>query len=216
MERWLADEERAALLEGATQRRYEPGAFLFHEGDPPGWLAVLLSGHAKVMSAGSNGTETVLSVLGPGELVGELSAVDGSPRSASVCALEPVEASLVTPEAFERFLTRHPAATLALLRLLARRLRAADRLQIEFGTTDALGRVARRLLELVERHGVDDAAGVRIDLPIRQEDLAGWVGASRESVAKSLRSLRERGIVTTARRCIVVCDLDALRARAAR
>jgi len=213
---WLSDTDREALLAGSTTRRYPQGSFLFHEGDPPGWLAIIRSGHVKVTGARSDGGESILSILGPDELIGELSALDGSPRIASVRALDDVEAALVTPGAFEDFLTRHPGATLALLRMLASRMRASDRLQIEFGSTDTLGRLSRRLVELADGHGVTEPDGVRIELPIRQEDLAAWIGASRESVAKALRALRERGTVTTARKRIVVRDLDALRARAAR
>lgn len=214
MDRWLSESDRAALLDGSMTRRYAAGETLFHEGDPPGWLAVIRSGHVSVGGARSDGGESILSVLGPGELLGELSALDGSLRVASVRAIDDVEAALVTPAAFERFLTQHPDATLSLLRLLARRLRAADRLQIEFGSTDTMGRLARRLLELAEAHGVADEDGTLIDLPIRQEDLAAWIGSSRESVAKALRTLRERGTVSTARRRITIHDLDRLRKRA--
>lgn len=216
MDRWLSEDARAALLEGATMRRYDADDVLFHEGDPPGWLAVVLAGHVKVSASHANGTEAILSVLGPGELVGELSALDGSPRIASVRAMEPVEAALVTPAAFERFLALHPQATLSLLRLLAGRLRAADRLQLEFGSTDTPGRLARRLAELADTHGVPVEDGIRIELPIRQEELAAWIGASRESVAKALRALRERGTVSTARRRITIHDLDRIQDRAQR
>lgn len=214
MDRWLSDEEREALLVGAAPRRYQAGQFLFHEGDPPGWLAVIREGHVKVLSARPDGGETILSILGPGELLGELSALDGSPRVASVRAIDNVTAALVTPGAFEYFLTRHPGATLALLKMLSGRLRDANRLQLEFGATDTVGRVCRRLLELAETKGTRNHRGIVIDLPITQEELANWIGASRESVAKALRTLRDRGIVETQRKQIVVVDEEKLRARA--
>jgi CRP/FNR family transcriptional regulator, cyclic AMP receptor protein len=90
-------------------------------------------------------------------------------------------------------------------------MRASDRLRVEYGERDTLGRVAMRLLELAETSGeaLDDK--IRITVPLTQDDLAGWVAASREAVARALASLRKRGIVTTARREITIVDLDELR-----
>jgi len=99
--------------------------------------------------------------------------------------------------------------------MLSSRLRDADRKRIEFGAYDTLGRLATRLLELVERFGEPTERGVRIALPLTQDELAGWIGSSREAVARALQALRARGYVETRRRTIVVLDLDALRRRAA-
>ena len=88
--------------------------------------------------------------------------------------------------------------------------RDADRKRIEFGSSPAIGRVAARLSELVERFGTPTSAGHVIDLPISQDELAGWTGSSREAVAKALRSLRELGLITTERRRITVLDLEGL------
>ena len=85
---------------------------------------------------------------------------------------------------------------------------------MEFGTHDTLGRVARRLVELTGRYGEADGDGLRITLPLSQEELAGWTGSSREAVVKALRTMRSRGWIATARREIRVLDLDALERRA--
>jgi len=94
------------------------------------------------------------------------------------------------------------------------RLRDADRKRIEFGTYDALGRVALRLAELAERFGQTAERGVRITLPLTQDELAAWTGSSRESVTKALRTLRRHGVIETSRRSVAVLDVDGLRARA--
>jgi CRP-like cAMP-binding protein len=104
-----------------------------------------------------------------------------------------------------------PGAALALLRVVIARLRDSDNLRAEFGARDALGRVASRLAELAETAGEPCADGIRIAMPLTQEDLAQWVAASREAVARALASLRRRHLITTARREIVVTDLDGLR-----
>jgi len=153
-------------------------------------------------------------VRGPGALLGELSAVDGAPRSASVAALEPVVALVVPIAAFVDYLRSHGDAAIALLQLVTARLRDADRKRVESAAYDIPGRVARRLLELAERFGEPDGQGVRIGVALSQDELAGWVGASREAVAKALRVLRDRGFVTTGRRTMTVLDLEGLRKRA--
>ena len=116
--------------------------------------------------------------------------------------------------AFNDFLLASPRVALVLTRTLVARLRETDRRRAEFGTLDTESRVARRLIELADRFGAAGARGVRITLPITQDDLAGWIGASREAVVKAPRSLRTRGWIETERRAVVIQDVEALRRRA--
>lgn len=210
----LTDRDAADLLGCGVRRRWPRNATLFHQGDRSDWVAVLLTGHAKVASRTAEGTEVVLAIRGPGALLGELAAITGSERSATISTLEPVEALVVPPAQFTDFLIRHAEATLQVLRSLAERLRDADRKRIEFGTADSTGRVAARLVELAERFGEPAEAGIRVALSLSQEELAGWTGASREAVSRALRSLRNRGWIQTGRRRVVIHDLTALRHRA--
>jgi CRP/FNR family transcriptional regulator, cyclic AMP receptor protein len=106
------------------------------------------------------------------------------------------------------------AASRELIRMLAARLRDADRKRLEFAALDTLGRVAWRLLELSERFGHESGGGISVELPLSQEQLAGWCGASRESTVKPLTSLRGLGCITTGRRRVVIRDLEALRRQA--
>jgi CRP-like cAMP-binding protein len=168
----------------------------------------------KIASATDDGRERVLAFRGPGEVVGELSAIDGKPRSASVIAVDPVDALVVPAAQFKVFLERSPKAALYLLQKFVARLREADRKRVEFGATDTIGRVAARLVELCERYGKRTPEGVRIDLPITQEELASWVGSSREGVNKALKMLEGLSWIDVERRSITVIDGDALRRRA--
>jgi CRP-like cAMP-binding protein len=150
-------------------------------------------------------------VRSPGDLLGEFAAIDrDQARSASAFAVEPLLVQVVSADEFEAFLEQSPRAAVVLLRTLTRRLRDASRTQMEFGSYDTVARVARRLDELATEHGEPTADGVRIALPLTQEELAGWVGASRESVARALRALRDRGVISTSRRMVVVHDRAAL------
>jgi CRP-like cAMP-binding protein len=188
-------------------REFRAGQALCHEKQIPDRLLVLRTGRVKVTACSAVGREIVLAFRGPGDLVGELSALDEEPRSATIVALEPVSALALPYADFRAFLAGHPAAALALLRLLAGRLRDADAKRIE-STSATLERIASRLVELSDRFG--EAEG-EIALPISQQDLAGWAGASLEAVGRALRTMRGLGWIETRRRGIRVTDLEALR-----
>jgi CRP-like cAMP-binding protein len=210
----LTEGEREALVERAVRRRFDRGVNLFHEHDESDRIVIVLKGRLKVYSSTADGREVVFAFRGPGDILGELSAVDGRPRSASVAALEPVEVLFVAAVDFRAFLKRQPRVALVLLEMISWRLRDADRKRVEYAAFDSVGRVAARLVELSQDHGQPAEEGVAITLPISQDELAGWVGSSREAVSKALHVLRELGWVETRRRRITVLDPEALRRRA--
>jgi CRP-like cAMP-binding protein len=207
----LDPEATAAIRERAGQRSYARGQALMHGGQVPHDVIVLQSGRVKVSATTEAGRRVLLAFRGPGDLVGELSAIDERPRSASIEALEPVEAIALTHQQFRAVLEQHPSAALALLRVLSDRLRDADVKRIQFAGYTALGRVAFCLLELCERFGDAEEGAVDILLPLSQEELAGWAGSSLESVGRSLQTMRGLGWIETRRRAIRVLDRDALR-----
>jgi CRP/FNR family cyclic AMP-dependent transcriptional regulator len=210
----LTETEAEDLRSVGRQRAYGGNVTLFHQGDEAGPVVVLLAGRAKVASLSSAGREVIVAVRGPGDLLGEMSAIDGEPRAATVTTLEPVDALLVPGSAFAAFLERHPRVALVILRMVAGRLRYADAQQADFATHDVVGRVAHRLVELSERFGTHDEGRIEIALPLSQEELAAWTGASREAVSKALQLLRSLRIVETGRRQVTVLDLEGLRRRA--
>lgn len=210
----LAPADRDDLFRIGQRRRWPAGATLFSEGDRSTTVVLVISGRAKVFSLTAQGGEVLLAIRGPGALLGEMSALDGAPRSASVSALEPLEAYVVTVAAFLDFLGTHPDAAVRIVRMIVSRLRDADRKRVEFGAYDTLGRVALRLAELAERFGDSQADAVRITLPLTQDELAAFTGSSRESVTKALGTLRRQGVIETSRRSVSVIDLERLRARA--
>lgn len=209
----LTPEELKDLHTQGVRRVFRRGGFLMTEGEASDHVIILLAGRAKVSSYTAEGKEVVLAVRGPGDLLGELSAFDGEPRLATVSALESIEALIVPSDRFTSFLENHPRVAVLLLEMLTHRLRDSARKQVEFGAYDTPGRVARRLIELVERYGEGDGGSVRITLSLTQDELAGWTGASREAVSKALREFRDRGWITTGRRSIIVLDVEALRSR---
>lgn len=211
----LSTEELEDLVSRGVRRPFRRGSFIMTEGEASDHVVVLLSGRAKVSSYTADGKEVVLAVRGPGELLGDFSALDEGARSATVAALEAIEALVIPADRFKLFLEDHPRLAILLLQTWSRRVRDADRKRVEFGAYDTPGRVARRLIELVERYGEGDGASMRISLSLTQDELAGWTGASREAVSKALREFRDRGWISTGRRAITVLDVEALRARSA-
>ena len=134
-----------------------------------------------------------------------------APRSATVTTIEAVDALIISGSAFASFLERNARVALVILRLVAERLLYADLQQAQFATHDVVGRVAHRLVELTERFGVESEEGVVLDVPLSQEELAGWTGASREAVNKALQVLRSLHMIETGRRRFTVLDADGLR-----
>jgi CRP-like cAMP-binding protein len=204
----LTGDERDALLDAGRSRRYPRGARLFHEGERSDFLVLVVAGRVKIVTSSEDGAETLLSVRGPGDLVGEFAAIDGAPRLATAIALEPLDAVALTADDFGGFLARFPRAALELVRALVDRLRESDRRRMEFGAHDVTGRLAWLLAELCGEPTALDGPGV---VELSQQELAGLIGASRESVARSLAVLRRRGLVETGRRAVVVLDGVALR-----
>jgi CRP/FNR family cyclic AMP-dependent transcriptional regulator len=207
----LNAEEQVTLRSRAVARHFARGATIVHQGEVPGRVVVIERGYAKVASTTEDGKEVVLAFRGPGDIVGELAALSGLPRSATVRAIEPIDAVAVPVRDFEAWLEQQPRVALELLKVVIDRLREANRQQFEFAAYQTLGRVARRLVELAERFGEPCDDGVRISLRISQEELAGWAGASREATSKALHDLREIGLVETERRRFTVRSVERLR-----
>lgn len=214
----LGPQYAEALRSRGWRRRFARGAVLFEEGGSSEQVMIVLSGRVKISHFTADGREIILAVRGPGELLGELSAIDQEPRSATALAAEPVEALVLTVEDFQSFISTTPRAAMVMLLGLVRRLREADRKRIEFASFDTVGRVALRLLDLARQFGEPvsggTAAAVRITLPLSQQELAGLIGASREAVSKALQQLRKRGWIETQRRGISILDPEALQKRA--
>lgn len=193
--------------------RFRRGQALFTEGDRAERVFVIERGWVIITSIAPGGREIVLGLRGPGDVIGDLSVLDGAARSATALAVGDVEATVAPGATLMRALS-DAATAMALLRVLASRLRDADRKRLEFAALDTLGRIAWRLEELSERFGEDTADGIEVELPLSQEQLASWCGASREATVKALAALRTLGCIATGRRSVVIRDIQALRRHA--
>lgn len=210
----LSPADRARLREAGNRRTHRAGAALFHHGDPSQHVVILEAGWVKVTVTGRNGWEALLAIRGAGDIVGELAALDAEPRMATVTALTEIASIVLTPDRFEQCLEDNWPIARALVRHLAAKLRESDRRRALHGHSNGDSRLIGMLQELVTRHGIPVDDGILVDLPLSQQELASSVGLSREVAARTIRLLRERGIVATRRRRFVVQRPDLLRSLA--
>ncbi|MBI2767188.1 MAG: Crp/Fnr family transcriptional regulator [Chloroflexi bacterium] len=192
-------------------RAYGPRALVLAEGDPCHGFFVLRSGRARIFRTGFDGREQILRLLGPGDSFGEVPVFDGGPNPATVEAIDPSEALFIPAATFIDVMERYPAVARALLRHLARRLRAFTDLVEQISLQTVQNRVARYLYLSAREEGVPTAEGIVVPRTITQQDLAALVGSVREVVSRTLRVLEDDGLVEVRRREFLVRDLDALR-----
>jgi CRP-like cAMP-binding protein len=211
----LDDAAWAALAPRLNERTLPRGDALFAEGDPGDALHVLIDGKVKICRTSSDGRENVVAVLGPGDLLGELSLFDAQPRAASAIAVADTTLATLPDRDFRAWLGEHPAAALVLLEALAVRLRQTNEAMADLVFTDVPGRVAKALLSLAAKFGSDEGDGAtRVAHDLTQEELAQLVGASRETVNKALADFAARGWLRVDGKAVVLLDADRLSRRA--
>jgi CRP/FNR family transcriptional regulator/CRP/FNR family cyclic AMP-dependent transcriptional regulator len=209
----LEERERRALIAECRIRRFQAGEALFHEGDIDHTLYLLRVGWVKILRIAPDGKETILHIVGPGECVGELSAVDGKPRSATAETLGPVEALVLSREAFVAAFQRSPRFALAVSCHLAETVRRVNERVQDGVLLELPGRLAKKLLDLAERYGEPTPDGIRITVRLTQQELAQMVGAGRGRVNECLRGFQKRGLLTVEREQITLHRPDELQQR---
>ena len=188
----------AAGLAGlAREQKLGGGEMLFLAGDAGDAMFALLEGSLKVAVVSAEGSEQLLAILGPGDVVGEMALLDGRPRSASVSALRPCRLARIDRRDFDAFAERHPAVYRHMLALLSQRLRQANDVLAARSFLPLPGRVAVALLQLGDTFGKALPDGrLLIHYKVSQSDLAAMVGAARENVSRILNGWKRDGLVT--------------------
>ncbi len=187
----------ADLFSSATPVELAADQVLFMAGDAGDGCYRVDDGLLKVTMMSRSGTERILAFLGPGAIVGELSIIDGLPRSASVVAVRPATLSFLSRAAFEDFAQKHPEIYKTLVTVLATRLRETDAVIAAGSFLPLRGRVACTLLELAEGFGQDVGSGrILIRQKIGQSDLAAMAGIARENVSRILNDWKRRKLVS--------------------
>jgi len=208
----LSEQELAAIGALAVRKRYSARDTVVQLSDPGGEQFVIVRGHLKAVSAGADGRDTALGIMGPGEVFGEVSLLDGGPRSVTVVAIEECELLVIRHEPFLRFLESSPRTSIALLRVLAGRLRKLTERSEDIAFLRVGDRLAKRLADLGEKYGEKQPDGSRrIAFKLSQQEIGELVGATRESANKQIKAWEQAGLLSQQGGHLVIHDLDALR-----
>ncbi|MFI7609539.1 Crp/Fnr family transcriptional regulator [Micromonospora sp. NPDC049366] len=207
----LDPDVRAEFLTLGTNVPVKPGDHILREGAPGNHMILLREAVAKVTVNVAGGRQALLAIRVSGDLVGEISALNDTPRTATVTSCGAGSISVIYKRDWQPFFHRRPEAALALARTTAARFRWANRRRVDFASYPARVRLARILAELAAVHGQAVDAGHTVGVALTQQELASLCGAAEPTVEKALRELREAEVLQTGYRQIIVRDLDALR-----
>lgn len=200
----------AAIVDLGQRRSYAPGDLLFVEGDHSHSVYACIEGRVRIFLTMPSGRELLIGITTPGHEFGELSALDGRPRSASAAALDSTVVAELRADRFMELLAAEPHLSVSVCQSLSAALRRANERLVTRNSDSAVVRTGRMLVELASmrmRHGGSEGS---FELSLTQTDLAGWIGATRESTARALASFRRAGVVETGRGRITVLDLVGL------
>jgi CRP-like cAMP-binding protein len=177
---------------------------LFHKGDQGTQVYVVIRGKLKVLTTSADGDDVVFSILGPGEVFGEIALLGGTPRTATVTAIDPCELLIIDRRDFLSFLRGHPDVAINLLEVLAQRMKRVSEFIEDTLFLNLPLRLAKKLLSLSKAYGQPHAQGLRLDLKLSQEEWGDLVGTTRESVNKQLRAWTEEGVISIDHGYIVI------------
>ena len=209
----LDDEAAHELRQSMVALKLNKGQVLFKEGQDGDRLYVVVHGKIKLGTTSADGRENLLSILGPGEMFGELSLFDPEPRTSTATAVTDAKLVSLAHEAVIGLVTTNPQTSLELLRRLAQRLRKSNEILADLVFADVPGRVAKAIMDLGERFGVMKEDGLHVNHDLTQEELAQLVGASRETVNKALADFAARGWVKLEPRAVLVTDVERVTKR---
>lgn len=211
----LGHKELAALAQRAVEKSYAKGAFLFSEGDECQGLFVVVRGVVKIMKSSVSGREQALEIQLPGTPVAELPLFDGGHYPAAGQCVEDSELLFIPRKDFELLVRQHPELAMTVIRSLGQRLRKMVLLVEELSLKEVSQRIAHRLVALAENHGEKISAGIEIELPFSQQEMATQLGTVRELVSRTLGRFQNEKLITVEGRRITIHGLEALKAIAA-
>jgi CRP/FNR family cyclic AMP-dependent transcriptional regulator len=207
----LTETEMAALAARVMKRHFQRGELLFGEGDPCTGLFLVASGKIRIFKLSSAGREQVLAVEGPGSSFAELPVFDGGNYPAAASALEDTEVLFISRKDFQSFCRQHPDVALKVIAVVGSRLRRLVGIIEELSFTTVRQRLIALLLRLAEAGGTPSKEGVRLELTMSHQDLAGELGTVRELVSRNLGRLQAEGFLEVDGRKIIVKDMAGLK-----
>ncbi|GAA2988350.1 Crp/Fnr family transcriptional regulator [Actinokineospora auranticolor] len=203
-----------ALAQTLEAVEFPRGHVIFAEGEPGDRLYIIQSGKVKLGRKSPDGRENLLGIFGPSDMFGELSIFDPGPRTSTATTVTEVRAVTMDRPALRQWIATRPEIAEQLLRVIARRLRRTNGMLADLIFTDVPGRVAKALLQLAQRFGSQEAGLLRVTHDLTQEEIAQYVGASRETVNKALADFAHRGWLRLEGKSVLILDPERLARRA--
>ncbi|MGE3539555.1 MAG: Crp/Fnr family transcriptional regulator [Candidatus Tectimicrobiota bacterium] len=207
----LDSDELRQLASVIREQHYKKHTTIVRIDDPGSALYILKSGLVKITIEDQHGYEMILRMLYPTDFFGEMSLIDGMPRSANVTTQEPSEVLTIAREHFVGIIEHLPSIVLKMAAVLSRRLRKANELIHSLAFFDVYGKVARVLLNLAAERGRVTEQGTVIDMRLTQQELAELAGMTRETMARTLREFQQAGCIRVEAGIISILELDMLR-----
>lgn len=206
----VANQHLERMVSDFRLREFSKDEIIFRQGDESREIYILLKGKVRIFKISPSGNETSIDIFSVHDVIGELAAIDSSPRSATGKAIGSVSLLTMSHERFLFHLENVPGLALGLARLLSQKLRWTASFAESVAQFDAAGRLLHILLYYVERYGKSLEAGKRysVDLALNQTDLASMVGARREWVNRLLSDWRKRGLLEYDRGVITILDME--------
>ena len=207
----LDDDEFQQIAAVVREHHYKKHTTIVHVDDPGNALYILKNGLVKVTIEDHNGYEMILRLLYPTDFFGDMSLLDGEPRSATITTQEPSEVLIISRDHFLRIIEKSPGILLKMAAMLSRRLRKTNELIHSLAFFDVYGKVARTLLNLAQERGRVTEQGMVIDMRLTQQELAELAGMTRETMARTLREFQQAGCIRVESGIISILALDMLR-----
>ena len=206
----LEQQQLQFLLKKFRPHHYHRNEVVFHQGDPAGRMHIIIEGRIRISIASEDGRETDIALLQSGDCFGEMALLDDSNRSATATALVPSESIALLRQDFLDFLNENPRVVSEVNNMLMERLRSSNQMLGDMAFLDVPTRLAKQLLELSEANTGEGQGDDSLQVLMGQDELARLVGASRETISRTLNSYRRLGILSISHRRITITDRAAL------
>lgn len=200
----LSDDELDLVLTSSQKIHYKKNNIIFYEGDPGDYLLVVLSGKIKVVLLGEHGQELILAILEPGSYVGEMSLLEGAPRSATIMTMEPSDFIRLARDPILTLIKQHPSLAMKILLALSKRVREVSDQLRSMSMFDVYGRIIRCFIRLSQHDEARPPSRLVVKNRPSNRDLAKMIGCARESVSRAMRVLQDNQFVTAVKKDMVI------------
>lgn len=208
----LEDKQLEMITGVITRKKYKKGEVIFLQGSFLDGLYIINSGKIKIFKYTKEGKEQILYILSDGDFFGELSLLKAEEVSFNAEAMEDVNICMIEKKNFDKILALNPEISVKILDVVGGRLSKLETLVQSLSTKDIEARIAQMLLELAEEFGIQKKDTIEMEIPLTREDMANFIGVTRETISRKLSLLHDEGIIDLiGNKKIVILDIEALK-----